>query len=182
MAESFAINPRIAKPGVFCDSGIDLNTSNCASKVVAAAAARLAGASIESATATTVKIDNRISCSFSGMECIWPQYAPANIRRQWENVLIVASQAAPDLAGNVEQARQMIVRRACVRVGFSAADKRLARSFHARGVPLPQIERAVWLGCLRKYIAPLNGWTPMPIARHPLLLLHRRGRGQDRIR
>ena len=74
-----------------------------------------------------------------------------------------ASQAAPDLAGYVEQVRQMIVRRACARVSFSAADERLARNFHARGVPLAQIERAVWLGCVRKYVALLNGQTPMLI-------------------
>src|SRR5260370_11349206 len=57
----------------------------------------------------------------------------------------------------------MIVRRICVRVSSSAADERLARNFHAEGVPLVEIERAVWLGCVRKYVAMLNGKTPMLI-------------------
>jgi hypothetical protein len=81
----------------------------------------------------------------------------------WPYEKIAASQAEQDPANYVEKVRQMIVRRACVRVSFSAADERLARNFHAQGVPLAQIERAVWLGCVRKYVALLNGQTPMLI-------------------
>jgi hypothetical protein len=57
----------------------------------------------------------------------------------------------------------MIGGRACVRVNFSAADERLARNFHARGVPLAQIARAIRLDCVRKYVALLNDQTPMLI-------------------
>ena len=61
----------------------------------------------------------------------------------------------------------MIGHRACVRVSCRAAEERLARNFHARGVPLARIERAVWLGCVRKYVALLNGQTPMLITSLP---------------
>jgi hypothetical protein len=84
--------------------------------------------------------------------------------RFWPYEKPAASQPQPDPAGYVEQVRQILTRRACVRVSFSAADERLARNFDARGLPLAQIERAVWLGCVRKYVALLNGQTFMPIA------------------
>jgi hypothetical protein len=81
----------------------------------------------------------------------------------WPYEKISPSPTQQDPASYVAQVRQMIVRRACVRLSFSAADERLASNFHARGVPLAQIERAVWLGCVRKYVALLNGQTPMLI-------------------
>ena len=83
--------------------------------------------------------------------------------RFWPYEKTAASQPQLDPASYVEQVRQIIVRRACVRVGFSAADEQLARSLHARGVPLAQVGRAIWLGCGRKYVALLNGRTPMLI-------------------
>src|SRR5437899_4389468 len=45
----------------------------------------------------------------------------------------------------------------------AAPMRRLAANFHRRGVTLAQIERAIWLGCARKYVALLNGQTPMLI-------------------
>lgn len=81
----------------------------------------------------------------------------------WPYEKTSASPTGQDPASYVEQVRQMIVRRACVRVSFSAADEWLARNFQARGVPLAHIERAVWLGCVRKYVALLNGQTLMLI-------------------
>src|SRR5258708_17543408 len=76
---------------------------------------------------------------------------------------MAGGRAGQDAGRYVEQVGQMMGRRACIRVSFSAADERLARNFHAQGVTLAQIERAVWLGCVRKYVALLNGQTPMPI-------------------
>ena len=32
-----------------------------------------------------------------------------------------------------------------------------------RGVTLEHLQRAIWLGCARKYVAMLNGQPPMPI-------------------
>jgi hypothetical protein len=56
----------------------------------------------------------------------------------------------------VQQARQMLSVPACVRVRFSAADERLAAILYRRGVTLVHLQRAIWLGCARKYAALLN--------------------------
>jgi hypothetical protein len=63
----------------------------------------------------------------------------------------------------VNQVRQMLLAPACVRCRFTAADERLARDFDQRGVSLEQLQRALWLGSARKYMALLNGQGGMPI-------------------
>ncbi len=95
--------------------------------------------------------------------CVPREAAVEICDRFWPYEKAAAFQPEQDPASYVEQVRQIIGRRACVRAGFSAADERLARSFQLQGVPLAQIERAVWLGCVRKYVALLNGQTPMLI-------------------
>src|SRR5437667_4137660 len=54
---------------------------------------------------------------------------------------------------------------ACVRISFSAADERLAANLYRRGVTLHHLQRAIWLGCARKYVALLiaaeNGAMPI---------------------
>ena len=65
----------------------------------------------------------------------------------------------------VAQVRKLLSRPACVRCRFSAADEDLARGLHQRGVSLAQVERAIWLGCARKYATLLSNQAPaMPIA------------------
>jgi hypothetical protein len=59
--------------------------------------------------------------------------------------------------GYVQQVRRMLQDVACVRMNFSAADERLAAIYHQRGVTLVHLQRAIWLGCARKYVALLNG-------------------------
>ena len=56
----------------------------------------------------------------------------------------------------VQRVRQMLSATACVRVSFSAADERLAAVLYQRGVTLVHLQRAIWLGCARKYVAMLN--------------------------
>ena len=56
----------------------------------------------------------------------------------------------------VQQVRQMLSGPACVRVNFSSADERLAAIFYRRGISLVHLQRAIWLGCARKYVALLN--------------------------
>ncbi len=62
--------------------------------------------------------------------------------------------------------RKLLTAPACVRCRFTPADDQLARDLHARGVTLPQVERAIWLGCVRKYATLLNhaDAPAMPIA------------------
>ena len=53
----------------------------------------------------------------------------------------------------------------CVRCRFTSADEKLARDLHRRGVGLAQIQRAIILGCVRKYATLLaNGAAWAPIA------------------
>ena len=63
----------------------------------------------------------------------------------------------------IEQVRQMLSGTACMRVNFSAADARLAAVLYRRGVALVHLQRAIWLGCARKYIALLNGNEHAPM-------------------
>lgn len=79
----------------------------------------------------------------------------------YEKLAIVESKT--DQASYIEQARQILLRPACVGASFSAADQRLATNFYRRGVTLNQLERAIWLGCARKYTALLNGQNLMLI-------------------
>lgn len=63
----------------------------------------------------------------------------------------------------VQQVRQMLLGPACVRATFSGADERLAAILYRRGVTLVHLQRAVWLGCARKYVALLNGSEKAPM-------------------
>jgi hypothetical protein len=63
----------------------------------------------------------------------------------------------------VAEVRRMLLAPACVRCSFSAADERLAQDLDRRGVSLAQLQRAIWLGCARKYVSLLNGQTAMPV-------------------
>lgn len=56
----------------------------------------------------------------------------------------------------VQRVRQLLSGTGCMRVHFSAADERLAAIFYRRGISLVHLQRAIWLGCARKYVALLN--------------------------
>jgi hypothetical protein len=64
----------------------------------------------------------------------------------------------------VDEVRRMLLAPACVRCSFTPADERLARNLAERGISLEQLQRAIWLGCARKYMAMLNGQPPMAIS------------------
>jgi hypothetical protein len=65
----------------------------------------------------------------------------------------------------VAQVRKLLSAPACVQCRFSAADEQLARSLHQRAVSLAQVERAIWLGCARKYATLVaNDAGPAPIS------------------
>ena len=68
-----------------------------------------------------------------------------------------------DQNGYVQRVRQMLSGAACIRVNFSAADERLAAIFYRRGISLVHLQRAIWLGCARKYVALLNGSEKAPM-------------------
>ena len=62
----------------------------------------------------------------------------------------------------VQRVRQMLLGPACARVHFSGADERLAAIYYRRGVTLVHLQRPIWLGCARKYVAMLNGSESAP--------------------
>jgi hypothetical protein len=80
--------------------------------------------------------------------------------RYWPYEKQPGQNGSPDYVGEV---RRMLLAPACVRSSFSSADERLALDLNQRGVSLEQLQRAIWLGCARKYLAMLNGQPPMPI-------------------
>jgi hypothetical protein len=53
--------------------------------------------------------------------------------------------------------QSLLSKRACIRCRFTAADRAFAEQLAARAVPSEQIERAIALGCSRKYVSLLNG-------------------------
>jgi len=65
---------------------------------------------------------------------------------------------------SVDQVRQLLQGRSCVRASFSTADEILARQWLDDGTSLERIEQAVLLGCTRKYVAWRNHHDSTPIA------------------
>lgn len=76
--------------------------------------------------------------------------------RFWPYEKTPAEEFGIDQTRYVQQVRQMLARMACVRLHFSSADERLAAVLYQRGVTLVHLQRAIWLGCARKYVALLN--------------------------
>ena len=69
----------------------------------------------------------------------------------------------PEWLRYVAEVKRIFLERRCVQSSFTAADEKLALSLFRRGVSLIQIERAILLGSLRKYISALQnaGGTPI---------------------
>jgi hypothetical protein len=63
----------------------------------------------------------------------------------------------------VRKVRGLFLAPACVQASFSAADEKLALGMYRQGVSMEQINRAILLGCARKYVAMINAGTRTPI-------------------
>lgn len=59
---------------------------------------------------------------------------------------------------------RLLSERACVRASLSTADVILARQWKAHGIPLEQVEKAILLGCTRKYVSWRNNPGQGPIS------------------
>jgi hypothetical protein len=78
--------------------------------------------------------------------------------------LAKAEEAAPDAASTyVVEIKKMLLARACVQTSLSTADEILAREWFESGITLEQIERAILMGCSRKYVSWRNNQTRTPI-------------------
>jgi hypothetical protein len=83
--------------------------------------------------------------------------------RFWPYQRTCDSAPVTDQADYVREVKRLFLERRCVRSIFTAADERLAAELHRRGVPITDIERAILLGCLRKYAALINNGGGTPI-------------------
>lgn len=64
---------------------------------------------------------------------------------------------------NLVQIKSFLTARLCVQCAFTVPDQKFAAELFARDVALDQIERAIALGCCRRYISLLNGTASDPI-------------------
>lgn len=83
--------------------------------------------------------------------------------RFWPYERARSKSTAEDATVYVAAVRRMFLSQSCVRSSFSAADEQLAADWSRRGVPLQQVERAILLGTVRKYVALINRNGGSPI-------------------
>ncbi len=71
----------------------------------------------------------------------------------------------PDAAARayVGTVRQAFLGPACVQAAFGPADERLAAAWHAAGVPLATVRRAILLGCVRKSMSLIDRPAAQPV-------------------
>lgn len=86
--------------------------------------------------------------------------------RYWpyeKQVTVAAAAADPEQVLYVARVRSLFLEKACVVSSFSAADEKLAVEWYRSGVALDQVQRAILMGCARKYVALFQqpGGTPI---------------------
>ncbi len=74
----------------------------------------------------------------------------------WPYEKAESSTKTDTLSGYIEQTRRLLRARRCVGNAFTPGDERVATALFERRVPIEQIEHAILLGCVRKYVALLN--------------------------
>lgn len=65
----------------------------------------------------------------------------------------------------ISQIRALLASRACIQCDFGASDQKFARELFKNAVAVKQIEKAIDLGCSRKYTSLLNDTSDEPILR-----------------
>lgn len=63
----------------------------------------------------------------------------------------------------IREVKRLLLARLCVSTAFTSADRCIAAEWHRTGVSLQMVERAIQLGCLRKYAALINHGYGTPI-------------------
>jgi hypothetical protein len=81
----------------------------------------------------------------------------------WPYEKVATSTLSPEADRYVGQIRDLLAARPCVHSAFTPAEQKLATTLFADKLPLEQVERAILLGCARKYLALLNGQGNGPI-------------------
>jgi hypothetical protein len=83
--------------------------------------------------------------------------------RYWPYERALASPQAENLATYINQLKRAFLERRCVRSAFTAADEKIAIELFHAGVPITDVEHAILLGSLRKYVALINNGRGTPI-------------------
>ena len=68
-----------------------------------------------------------------------------------------------ELNSYLDQIRDILSERACIRKPLLRTDELLAREWYAQGISIEQIRQAVLMGCGRKYLSWRNGGPHTPI-------------------
>ena len=95
--------------------------------------------------------------------CRWQAHGTLEIEDRFWPYARVRSEATTECSTYVATVKRTLLRHRCVQCAFTAADEKLAIAWHRRGIPLDQVERAILLGTLRKYVALLNRGGGSPI-------------------
>jgi AraC-like DNA-binding protein len=121
--------------------------------------AEIAQALRKTESATQAAFNELVECGV----CHWPDMSQVEVADGYWPYEKQPSGSGPQ--DYLAQVRKLLSEPACVRCRFKAADERLARDLYERGVSLTQLERAIWLGCTRKYMTMLSNQTASsPIA------------------
>lgn len=93
--------------------------------------------------------------------------APAGVieirDRFWPYQRASNSTATENLALYIAQVKRYFLERRCVQSLFTPADEKLAAELYRNGVSLVDVERAILLGSVRKYVALTNNRRGTPI-------------------
>lgn len=95
--------------------------------------------------------------------CRWQGHGALEIQDRFWPYRRVRSAAVPESSMYIAAVKRMLSGHACVQCAFTTADEKLAAEWYRSGIPVVQVERAILLGTLRKYVALLNrgGGTPI---------------------
>jgi hypothetical protein len=83
--------------------------------------------------------------------------------RYWPYERAPTGRQAEPLATYICQLKRAFLERRCVRSAFTAADEKIATELFHAGVAIADVEHAILLGSLRKYVALINNGRGTPI-------------------
>jgi len=83
--------------------------------------------------------------------------------RYWPYERAPTVQQAEKLATYISQLKRAFLERRCVRSAFTGADEKIATELFHAGVAIADVEHAILLGSLRKYVALINNGRGTPI-------------------
>jgi hypothetical protein len=83
--------------------------------------------------------------------------------RYWPYERALTGQQAEPLATYISQLKRAFLERHCVRSTFTAADEKIAIELYHDGVAIADVQHAILLGSLRKYVALINNGRGTPI-------------------